>query len=119
MKSSERNELLVQQTAAAVEQATALRDIDHRLASLEAGQRRRESLQKLPPLPRRRFRRLDGLPGWDARVPDEHIIEGSTVKCRCGAETILSLRIPMACTGECGRWFLLTDAGVMWKLLPE
>ena len=113
MKQAQRDELHERTTV-------AMELIEGRLAELDAGLRRRENVQKLqtlPPLPRRRFRRLDGLPGWDARVPDEHI-EGSTVKCRCGAETILSLRIPVACTGECERWFLLTDAGVMWKLLP-
>lgn len=100
MNGKERDALLEHQT-----------DLLGKIASkLERKPERSTGVPKLPPRPRLQ---LDGLPGWDFDVPDEHVEAGDflTVNCRCGAATVLTMRIPMACDGDCGRYFLRTRAG--------
>lgn len=98
-------------------QTATLGEINSRLASLERERRSRRQLV-LPPLKRLPRRHLDGLPGWDFEVPAEHVKDGvdPAVTCRCGSETMLSMKLPMACAGGCGRFFLRTRNGVRVKL---
>lgn len=113
MRGAERDELLI-------EQSQTLGRIDSRLASLERARARRER-DPLPPLKSLPRVRRDGLPGWDFEVPAESVKEGvdPVVTCRCEAETTLTMKLPMECSGECGRWFLRTTAGVRVKRFDE
>ena len=110
----ERNiELLERQVKAAEDQAKASVDISRRLATPKT---------TLPPLRRLARPRLDGLPSWDFEVPTENLRPGDfpTVICRCGVETSILLRIPVACEGDCGRFFLrMTDGSVRIKRFPK
>lgn len=117
MRNAERDELLVAHAASAETLAVELAGINAQLAGFQRERQRRV----LPPLRRPPRRRLDGLPGWDYVVPSGSVTEAAdpVVTCRCEAETTLSMRVPMECSGACGRFFLRTTSGVRVKRFVE
>jgi hypothetical protein len=128
MRASERDERLV---AAAEAQARASRALAESLGAQEARERERERRAEFP----RPFRLLAGprgvrtmaraFPGYaglwgDREVPARYLREARdrrggiwvVVSCLCGAQTVLE-EAHMACVGDCGRWFLPMDSGVL------
>jgi hypothetical protein len=59
---------------------------------------------------------------WEKTVPETHLAtvcdvadrhEWPLVKCVCGAATVVAAdELPVACAGDCGRWFLGLGANV-------
>lgn len=111
MKQAERDALAAQNTEALAHIAERLDELGGWAARRERRARERE----LPPVPRPPRHRPEGFHGFDTPVPAGHVSGmPPAVRCAadCGAETVLALSVPMACAGECGRWFVRTRAGV-------
>lgn len=104
MKQDDRDRLLLEQT-------DALNAMAVQVGRLTSVQERRARRSELPPLLRAPRRR----PTWESFekvVPDSHLAgDPLTVSCPCGAETTLTLRLPMMCRGDCGRAFVRVQDG--------
>lgn len=104
MRQGERDELLI-------EQRDMLASIAARLDRKERERERARRESFMAPLPRAIRHR----PTWESFekvVPDSHLAgDPPTVSCPCGAETTLTLRLPMMCRGDCGRAFVRVQDG--------